>query len=244
MLSFDEAGSVASLTVGSGARFNAMDLDQWRELADAARSLVSSRSVRAVVVRGQGGTFSSGSDLREWTGLTQDQVSGSFADIEDALQAIESIPVPTVAVVEGVAAGGGCQLALACDLQLMSASARIGMPTAKLGILVPVSFAHRLSVRIGPSRAKDLLYGGRLVTADEASAMGLVTSAVADDLLDGELTALLTRWGAQSVAALRAAKAAVNRATAPLDEPARSIGIGVTSDTEFTSRVEAFLHRP
>lgn len=244
MLSFDETGSVASLTVGSGARFNAMDLDQWRELADAARSLVASDSVRAVVVRGQGGTFSSGSDLREWTGLTQDQVSGSFADIEDALQAIESIPVPTVAVVEGVAAGGGCQLALACDLQLMSASARIGMPTAKLGILVPVAFAHRLAVRIGPSRAKDLLYGGRLVTADEASAMGLVTSAVADDVLDRELTALLTRWGGQSVASLRAAKAAVNRATAPLDEPARSSGIGVTSDTEFTSRVEAFLHRP
>ena len=242
-LSFDESGTVATLTVGSGARLNAMDLDQWRGLADAALALQVSGAVRAVVVRGHGDTFCSGSDLREWAGLTPDRVSECFTEIEGTLRAIEDIPVPTVAVVEGVAAGGGCQLALACDLQLMSASARMGMPIAKLGILVPVPFVHRLVVRIGPSRAKELLYGGRLLTAAEASAMGLVTASVADERLDHELAALLTRWGAQSAASLRAAKAAVNRAMAPLDEPVRRGGIGVASGEEFPARVEAFLRR-
>ena len=91
--------------------------------------------------------------------------------LEKALQAIEDLPVPTVAVVEGVATGAGCQLALACDLQLMNGSARIGMPIARLGLLVPATFANRMSLRIGPSRTKDLLYGGRLLTAEQAGAI-------------------------------------------------------------------------
>lgn len=242
-LSFDRDGSVATLTVGTGARFNAMNLRQWRALGDAARSLRSSGTLRAVVVRGQGDTFCSGSDLREWAGLTAAQVTDCFAEIENTLQAIEDIPVPTVAVVEGVAAGGGCQLALACDLQLMADSARMGMPTSRLGILIPVSFANRLSMRVGPARAKALLYGGRLVDGGRADLIGLVTTTVPADRLDAELEQLLTRWGALSAASLRAAKVAVNLALAPVEAPARSSVVGLSSDeAEFTQRVDAFLH--
>lgn len=238
------AGPVATITVGTGERFNALGSNEWRELERIAASLSSDGSLRAVVVRGRGGVFCSGSDLREWDGATAEQVRLSFASMESALQALEEIPVPTVAVVEGVATGAGCQLALACDLQLTAASARIGMPVSRLGILVPPSFANRMSLRIGPSRTKDLLYGGRLLGAAEAHGMGLITTVVPDDDVDGSLLGILGGWEAVSPASLRAAKAAVDRGLRPLTQPARDEPQGPASDpAEFSWRVASFLHR-
>lgn len=242
-VAFDTARSVATITVGTGARFNAMGREEWRELERAALALASLDSLQVVVIRGEGGTFSSGSDLREWAGIPLDEVSESFAEIETALQAIEDIPVPTLAVVEGIAAGGGCQLALACDVQLMTDSARIGMPTAKLGILVPAAFATRMSLRVGPSRTKYLLYGGQLLTSAQAYDMGLITTAVAATSLEKTLDDLLSRWVAQSAASLRAAKAAVNQGLAPLTQASRTPDDVATADSaEFPRRLDSFLH--
>ncbi|HEY5223935.1 MAG TPA: enoyl-CoA hydratase/isomerase family protein [Microbacteriaceae bacterium] len=244
-VAFDAAESVATLTVGTGARFNAMGREEWRDLERSALALATLASLQAVVIRGEGGTFSSGSDLREWAGIPLEEVSESFAEIEAALQAIEAIPVPTVAVVEGIAAGGGCQLALACDVQLMTDSARIGMPTAQLGILVPAAFATRMSLRIGPSRTKNLLYNGRLLTSAQACGMGLITTSVATAQLEKTLNDLLSRWAAQSAASLRAAKTAVNQGLAPLTQAARSFTDVDTADSqEFPHRLASFLHHP
>lgn len=244
-VTFNPTESVATVTVGTGARFNAMGREDWRELERSALALAALASLRAVVIRGAGGTFSSGSDLREWADIPLEEVSESFAEIEAALQAIEGIPVPTVAVVEGVAAGGGCQLALACDVQLMTDTARIGMPTAQLGILVPAAFATRMSLRIGPSRTKHLLYGGRLLTSARAYEMGLISTSVAAPELEKSLDDLLCRWIAQSAASLRAAKTAVNEGLAPLTQAARSLDDVATADSqEFPHRLDSFLHHP
>lgn len=237
-------GGVATVTVGAGERFNAMGRAEWRDLERVVSSCSDDPSLRAVVVRGHGGKFSSGSDLREWASASAGEVTASFAEIESALQAIENLPVPTIAIVQGVAAGAGCQLALSCDLQLMDASALIGMPTAQLGVLVPASFANRLSLRIGPSRAKDLLYGGRLLGAERAELIGLITTVVDPGRMDEVLGSLLGRWGGQSAASLRAAKAAVNLGLAPVTEPARRRAADRATDPEeFTLRVNSFLHR-
>lgn len=237
------AGSVAVITVGTGERFNAMGAAGWRSLGEAARSLAG-RELRAVVIRGRGGTFCSGSDLREWEHSAAEDVREIFATIEWALQQVEDLPMPTVALVEGAATGAGCQLALSCDLQLMADSARIGMPIARLGILVPPSFANRLSLRIGPSRTKDLLYRGTLLRAREAHAMGLVSSCVANDGAEAALRDLLTAWEGLSAASLQAAKAAVDTGLGPLSQPARELPVGPAVDPdEFAWRVGAFLHR-
>lgn len=237
------AGPVAVLEVGTGERFNALSSPQWRALELTARDLAADASVRAVVIRGAGGTFCSGSDLREWQDATGADVSDAFAAIEGALQAIESIPVPTVALVQGVAAGAGCQLALACDLQVLEASAQIGMPIARLGMLIPPTFANRMSMRIGPSRTKDLLFGGRLLTAREALTIGLVSTVVPAGGAPEEVAQLTARWSAMSQASLRASKAAVNEALAPLDGPARAVLQGPAADPEeFFQRVNRFLH--
>lgn len=236
--------SVATVTLGTGHRFNALGSDAWRALRNIATELATDHALRAVVIRGAGGVFCSGADLREWDGASAEEVTESFAALEAALQAVENIPVPTVALVEGVATGGGCQLALSCDLQLTASTARVGMPIARLGILVPASFANRLSLRIGPSRAKDLLYGSRLLTAEQAADMGLITTVVAEDDVDAALAGLLAGWESLSAGSLRAAKAAVDLGLQPVSEPARQAPVGLASDPdEFSSRVSRFLNR-
>ena len=152
---------VADVSVGDGQRGNALSSEDWRELEQTFRHLAEDDQLRAVVVRGQGGTFSAGSDMREWVQADRTDVAQSFAAMEAAFTAIEDLPVPVIAEVEGVAAGAGCQLALACDLRVLADTARIGMPIARLGILVSPSFAARLSVLAGPGVARELLYTGR-----------------------------------------------------------------------------------
>ncbi|WP_344300766.1 enoyl-CoA hydratase/isomerase family protein [Sinomonas flava] len=240
----DDDGSVAVVSFGTGERLNALRSGQWDELGEAATALAGRSTLRAVVFRGRGGVFSSGSDLREWDGASSAEVDRSFWRLEAALRAIEDLPMPTLAVVEGVAAGGGCQLALACDVQLADAAAHLGMPISRLGILVPASFATRMSLRIGPSRTKDLLYGGRMLSAEEALRIGLVTTVAHEGALDDELERLLARWRPLSPASLRAAKAAVDRGLDPLVAPVRREPPRPAADPqEFPGRLAAFLRR-
>lgn len=240
----DDDGSVAVVTFGTGERLNALGTQQWDELGRAAASLAARSTLRAVVFRGRGGVFCAGSDLREWDGASAAEVDRSFWRLEDTLRAIEDLPMPTIAVVEGVAAGGGCQLALACDLQLTASTAHLGMPISRLGILVPPGFATRMSLRIGPSRTKELLYGGRMLPAEEALRVGLVTSVVQEDAVDAELEALLAGWSRLSPASLRAAKSAVDRGLDPLVAPVRREPRRPAADPqEFPGRLAAFLRR-
>lgn len=240
----DVAGTLATISFGTGQRFNALGHGDWQELERITHQLSGGNTIRAVVLRGRGGVFCSGSDLREWDGAAGADVSRTFEVIERALQALEDLALPTIAVVEGIATGAGCQLALACDLQLVEPSARIGMPIARLGLLIPPTFANRLSMRIGPSRTKDLLYGGRLLTAQEAGGMGLISTVVPDDGVEAALETLLRGWDGLSAASLRASKEAVNQGLSPLTVAGRKVPQGAAADpTEFPGRVERFLRR-
>lgn len=231
---------VATVVVGDGGRRNALDTAGWEALRRSVTGLPD--GLVAVVVRGRGATFCAGSDLREWDGADGATVDASFTAMEAALRAVESVPVPTLAVVEGAATGAGCLLALACDTQLVARTARVGMPVVRLGILLSPAFATRLSVRVGPARAKELLYTGRILGADEATALGLVGRVVDAADLDAELLAVLDAWRAQPATALRAAKLAVDTGLAPLITAAGDAGRGPSSDRqEMTRRVRDFL---
>lgn len=235
-------GPVAELTVGTGRGRNALSAQGWRAISLACRKLAVSDDLRLLLVRGAGDTFCAGSDIRQWQGAAPDEVAASFAAMEDACSALEQLPAPVVAVIEGVAAGAGCQLALACDLQLLASSARIGMPIARLGILVSRTFAGRLVTLAGPAVARDLLYTGRLLNAPEALAAGLATRVVADDQLDGEVRALVAQVVAQPVAATRAAKIAVNDLLrAGRQQAALSEADVVVAPEDFDRGIRAFL---
>jgi enoyl-CoA hydratase len=232
----------AVIIVGNGERRNAMSVEDWQHLRTVSNTL--DPTVHAVVIRGHGDMFCSGSDMREWQHASGQEVDVTFAVMEAALQAVEAISVPTVAMIQGAATGAGCQLALACDIQLAARSSRIGMPVAQLGILLSAPFATRLSMRIGPARAKELLYSGRLLNAEEAAAIGLISRVVEDEDLEGELNALLKTWNGQPITTLRAAKAAVNAGLAPIVEAARQTPATPSSDPEeLPQRVHTFLHR-
>ncbi|GLY90218.1 3-hydroxybutyryl-CoA dehydratase [Actinoallomurus iriomotensis] len=235
---------IADISVGDGRRGNALSSDDWRELAQIFRRLAEDDQVRAVVVRGQGGTFSAGSDMREWVQADRMDVAESFAAMEAAFTAIEDLPVPVVAEVEGVAAGAGCQLALACDLRVLADTARIGMPIARLGILVSPLFAARLSVLAGPGVARDLLYTGRLVSAEEAVRLGLATRSVPAADLGATTRRLVLSVVRHPPSAIRAAKHAVDVALAPARAAARAQAEGppVAYD-DFQRGIMTFLSR-
>lgn len=235
---------VVELIIGSGNRRNALTAGDWSDLAAVCGELGAGDSLRAVVVRGNGGTFSAGSDMREWVSAGPADVDDSFARMEAAFTAIERLPVPVVAQVDGAAAGAGCQLALACDLRVLGESARIGMPIARLGILASPAFATRISLLTGPAVARELLYTGRLLTAEQAVRVGLANRAVPEDVLAETTTALVRSIVRHPPAALRAAKHAVAVGTDAALDAARAAGVGpAVAFPDFRRAITAFLDR-
>lgn len=235
-------GAVAAVTIGNGARYNVLGSRDWTALEQAFRELAADERVRVVLLAGHGSSFSAGFNLREWDGADRDEVDQAFARMEAACTAIERLPVPVVAKVRGVAAGAGCQLALACDLRVADRSARLGMPVARLGILTSPSFAARLSLLAGPGVARDLLYTGRLIDAPEAQRFGLVTRCVAESQLDEVTAALVESIAAQPPAAIRAAKRAVGAGLGPAIEAAQQAAGGpAVAYGDFQHSVSAFL---
>ena len=236
---------IATVTIGTGRRFNALGMADWQRLERICTDLADDGSLNGVVFRGRGGIFCAGSNLREWENADPQDVDGTFAQMERTMQSIERLPMPTMAVIETIAAGAGCQLALACDVQIAEEKAKVGMPVSRLGILVPPAFASRLAERIGPSRAKDLLFSDRMLKAPEAAAMGLISTVVPDENLNSTVAGTLDGWNTVTAASLRTAKAAVNAALKQLTGPSRHTGVALraTDRVEFPKRVAAFLGR-
>lgn len=224
-------GAVAHVRVGTGRRANALTTRDWQALAAAFEALAEDPSLRAVVVSGRGSaTFSAGSDMREWLSADPAEIDASFAAMESALSAVERVPVPVVAQVRGSAVGAGCQLACACDLRIVADDARIGMPIARWGILVPPAFAARVALLTGPATARDLLLTGRLVDGAEAVRLGLATASVPAADLDTATTDLVASITAHPPAAIRAAKRAVDTVIAPTRDRLHRLPAGPAAD--------------
>jgi enoyl-CoA hydratase len=236
-------GTVAEVIIGDGTRHNVLGSREWIALERAFGDLAADDTVRAVVLTGRERSFCAGFDVREWDGAEPADVEAAFGRMEAACAAIENLPVPVVAKVSGVAAGAGCQLALASDLRVFGRRALIGMPIARLGILASPSFAARLSLLAGPGAARDLLYTGRLIGSDEAARLGLVTRCVPEPQLDGATDVLVQSIIVHPAAAIRAAKRAVGAGLGPAIEAARIAAGGPAVDySDFREGVAVFLH--
>jgi enoyl-CoA hydratase len=183
------------------------------------------------------------SDIREWAQATPEQVVLSFTRMEAACTAIEELPVPVIAKVRGPAAGAGCQLALACDLRIFAAGASIGMPIARLGILISPAFANRLAVCGGASVAGELLYTGRMVRAEEAVRLGLANACVPGDELDHQVDVVVDSILHMSAASIRAAKLAIGQVAAPARLAALAAAGPPIDSEDFRRGVEAFVKR-
>lgn len=223
-------GTVVRVTVGAGAKHNPMRTDDWREMARIFETLGRDQRVRCVLVKGRGGTFSAGSDMREWLDADLQFADESFAQMERAFRSIETLPVPVVAAVAGVATGAGCQLALACDVRVVEGQARIGMPVARLGVLVSPAFAERLSRLAGAGLTRYLLYTGRLLTGVEACGYGLAEWCAEEGGAEARAEEIVASIAGLPPTAIRAAKAATSRSLAgstghSVDFPAFRAGV-------------------
>jgi enoyl-CoA hydratase/carnithine racemase len=234
---------VARVIIGTGVRRNALTSAGWAGIERAVRGLSAAHDLRAVVLEGAAGWFCAGSDIREWMVATSEDVTLSFARMEAACTAIEELAVPVIAKVRGPAAGAGCQLALACDLRFLAVGASMGMPIARLGILISPAFAIRLAAHGGASVAGDLLYTGRMVGALEAVRIGLANACVPGDQLDHHVESVVDDIVGASGAAVRAAKRVIGDLAAPARAAARAATGPPVDEDDFRRGIERFVER-
>jgi enoyl-CoA hydratase len=190
---------------------NALDVATLTELRDRLRELAGDAAARVVVLTGAGDrAFVAGADIKYMSGLDAEGAKEWGALGHEAGALLEDMPKPTIAAINGFALGGGCELALACDLRYASPKAKLGQPEINLGIIPGWGGTQRLARVCGIGFAKELILTGRLVDAEEALRRGLVEE-LADPVLDRALETART-LAAKSPLALAAAKEAVNRA--------------------------------
>jgi enoyl-CoA hydratase len=205
--------AVAVVTVDRPDAMNALDVATLTELRDRLRELADDAETRVVVLTGAGEkAFVAGADIKYMSGLDVDQAKEWGALGHEAGRLLETMPKPTIAAVNGFALGGGCELALACDIRYASPRARLGQPEINLGIVPGWGGTQRLARATNVGYAKELVFTGRTVDAEEALRVGLV-QAVHDPVLDGALETARLLAG-KSPVALRVAKRLVNAALA------------------------------
>jgi enoyl-CoA hydratase len=230
-LSVDVArsGAVAVVTIDRSDALNALDVPTLTELRDRLAELAQDDTVRALVLTGAGEkAFIAGADIKYMSGLDSDGAKAWGALGHEAGLLLETMPKPTIAALNGFALGGGCELALACDLRYAASRAKLGQPEINLGIVPGWGGTQRLARVCGIGVAKDLIFSGRTVDADEALRIGLV-NAVADPVLDRALETA-NALAAKSSVALALAKRLVNLAPAALDAEADAFGELFSSD--------------
>lgn len=167
---------------------NAIDQDAWRQLGECIEEVASREDVGSLVLRGGGRALAAGADVREFLAWDVEEAARAAEVMHSALDALAVLPIVTIAVVTGYALGGGCELALACDLRFAADNAKMGQPEVLLGLLPGAGGTQRLPRLVGLGRAKELIYTGRMVDMVEAPRIGLVDRVLpADDVLPAAL---------------------------------------------------------
>ncbi len=191
-------------------KMNAISVQVQDELAQAAAEATARKDVRAVVVWGGERVFAAGNDIVEMGEMSYTDMVDRVVPLQGAVTAIARIPKPVVAAVNGYALGGGCELALAADVRFAAEDAVLGQPEVLLGLIPGAGGTQRLSRLVGPSRAKDLIFTGRFVKADEALAIGLVDRVLPADRVYAEALTWARQFSGAAAYALRAAKEAID----------------------------------
>ena len=192
-------------------KMNAISVQVQAELRAAAAEATERADVKAVVVYGGERVFAAGNDVKEMAELSYTEMVDLSSSVQSAVTAIARIPKPVVAAVTGYALGGGCELAMAADIRIAADDATFGQPEILLGIIPGAGGTQRLTRLVGPSKAKDIIFTGRFVKADEALAIGLVDRLVPAADVYAEACAWAAQFSTAASYAVRAAKEAIDR---------------------------------
>jgi enoyl-CoA hydratase/carnithine racemase len=201
----DVAEHVVQIRLDRPERLNAMSVEMVIALKEACASVATSKA-RVLLVRGTGRAFCAGADLKERRGMAPPQRIEHNAAINDAVNALAQVPLVTVAVINGLALGGGCELALACDLRVAAAGIRIGLTESRIGVIPGAGGTQRLPRLIGVARALEMMLTGEPVSAERAEAIGLVNAVVDAEQLDARAAALARLLATRSPGGLRTIK--------------------------------------
>jgi enoyl-CoA hydratase len=220
MISFEAHDSVAVVCLDRPEKLNALTREMLLELNKTFRRIEGERDIRAVILTGAGRVaFSAGTDIKELAAMDVEEAKGASRLGQEVCERIERSGVPVICAVNGVAAGGGCELALACHLRLASTSARFSLPETRLGIIPGYGGTQRLSRAIAVGRALELMLTGAEISAEEALRVGLVNRIFTSEELLPEAETLARRIASLAPLAIRACLKAVTQGLAlPLAE--------------------------
>jgi len=207
-IQFACADDVATITLNRPQKRNALNEAMWLGLAEAVRHADALPGAKIIVIRGAGGHFAAGADISEFDTVyaSRERSAQYRGAVEDGARAITDAAKPAIAMIEGSCVGGGMAIALACDLRIASANAKCGITPAKLGIVYSFGDTKRLVDAVGPSKAKDILFTGRIMDATEAYAVGLVHEIHAPDALEKAVAAKCALLANNSQWSIRGAK--------------------------------------
>lgn len=167
---------IGQLTLSQPARRNALNAAMWAQLPELLGEIAQDKSLKVLIVTGDGDHFAAGADISEFSTLyaNADSAAQISANIAKAMNALADFPLPTVAMIRGACVGGGCGLALCCDIRFADNTAKFAITPAKLGLVYPFGDVQRLIETVGIAHAKDMLLSARLISAKAAKRMGLI----------------------------------------------------------------------
>jgi enoyl-CoA hydratase/carnithine racemase len=243
----DRDGDVATVTLFNPEKLNALNAAMWRRLHEVMRELAADGTLRCVIVQGEGSTFAAGGDIEELRGA---RASAALAlayheAVGETLAAIETCPHPTIAAILGPCVGGGLEIACACDLRIAGESALFGAPIMKLGFSMFPGELTGLLKLAGPAVVKEILLEGRLLSAAQAYAKGLLTRVVADDEVLSEARASASRIasGAQLVARWHKQWIARLMEDRPLSREEKLASFAFLDTEDYAEGLAAFLEK-
>lgn len=224
---------------------NVLDRAAQVSLRLAAEQAATDERIRAVVLHGGLRAFSAGADIKEMAAMTHAEMIGHAAVLQAAFDAVAAIPKPVVAAINGPALGGGCELALTADARICGGEARLGLPEVLLGVIPGAGGTQRLPRLIGPAKAKELIFTGRVLTADQALEMGLVDRISPTELVLESALQWARRFESGPALALHAAKTAIDGGLAT-DLNAglaieRSVFAGLFATQDRTAGMQGFI---
>lgn len=185
----DRSGPHAVLRLNRPDKRNALNLGMWQRMIELLAEAEDDPSIRLLIVTGEGKAFAAGADITEMQAVFDDPtMAETIAEVTyQSQKALHRFPKPTIAMIRGACVGGGCGIAMCCDLRFADTTAKLGITPGKLGLIYSLADTKRLVDAVGVSSATDILYTGRIIAAEEAKAMGLVDRLYAEDELETQV---------------------------------------------------------
>lgn len=240
--------AVASLVLNRPAKHNALTEAMWQEISELLAEAEADSDIQVLIVRGKGGAFAAGADISEFEDVyaTPERAEAYSRAIGAALDGLAAFPKPTIASIEGACVGGGCALALACDLRFAAQGARFGVTPARLGLVYPFNDTRRLVNAVGSAAAKDLLFTARLIDAETALQIGLINRLTPPGILKesvNEYVSHITRASSHTAKITKQMIALIEAGQDQDCEQTRALFLEAFSGEHFQEGYKAFLDK-